>query len=942
MGPHYVGPLLHKAMKHVYLLFLSVLLHSLSAQEFHVISSSSGLNNSTVNAIEKDHNGIIWLGTRAGLYKYNEGVSKEVFKSSESFGSFGNIQSLLFTSDSILLIGLNHGGLISYDTESRTIIDDSRFANVNIEIPIVSIFEDSSGTIWLGSVGHGIKKLEVNATEWATIQSTDHVANITSCFDFAEQGDTLWFATSGDKLCYFRYSQNKVYNVENITHNLSSFRKSVDVFDSKVIFGIESLGALELTDTGSRLHEYPCRDAVYFNDEIWISTDGDGLVRYKENEYHHFSKNDFNTSLITDQYYSIFKDQSVLWLGTYNGGALAISAENPLIQKINIPTSQNLNAIHSAVSLHVSDSNVFVGFDGEGLYSLKQSQIVPFASNKEGSLSKVVTSVLLDSRLNELWVGTYFEGIYVYDLEGNLKRQFKPYTSSSYGLIHSGIWSLAQGVGDTIWIGTSEGLQIWNGEMFESLDSQQWVEKRVVVNDIVQDASSTWIARDNEVLHVKGSEVKSITFSATILDLHLYENSVIVSTEGAGIFVIDKNTDSYHSLNGSEITYSYATTSSKERIIAATNLGLCEISLLDSSSVVKQLATIQELGIGEFNRKALVAYNDGLIIGGTKGLYFYNIQAGVPLAPSNFIIDKVMIDNEWYALPKQSHGASSCPVLTIEKDQSTIQIDFELVSLFKKFDKSVQYILDGTVVKDNGESRSFSLTNLTPGKHDLVIQLVSEEGSVLRANEYVIFRRAKFYQYPAFQFLTIICFLVLASVVIVINLQKRRREMRIKLLETEKELLASKASESKALLDKRNTELEFQLIKTSNRVEILRDFKMKFTEILRLSSNSSNIESSLRDLQRTLDRELKNETYWDGLQDRYYRINDDFVAEFKVKYPQLSKGDLDFVLLLRKNLSSKEIAALLNVTLYAVRKRKYRIKKKLNLSEKEDLISVFK
>jgi len=131
-------------------------------------------------------------------------------------------------------------------------------------------------------------------------------------------------------------------------------------------------------------------------------------------------------------------------------------------------------------------------------------------------------------------------------------------------------------------------------------------------------------------------------------------------------------------------------------------------------------------------------------------------------------------------------------------------------------------------------------------------------------------------------------------------------------------------------------------LKASNRIEILRDFKVKFTQILRLSSTSSNIESDLRDLQRTIDRELKNETYWDSLQDKYYRINDDVISIFKSEYPQLTKGDLDFVLLLRKNLSPKEIAALLNITVYAVRKRKYRIKQKLNLKSEEHLLSHFK
>ena len=137
-------------------------------------------------------------------------------------------------------------------------------------------------------------------------------------------------------------------------------------------------------------------------------------------------------------------------------------------------------------------------------------------------------------------------------------------------------------------------------------------------------------------------------------------------------------------------------------------------------------------------------------------------------------------------------------------------------------------------------------------------------------------------------------------------------------------------------MSKSNTELEFQLMKTSNRMEILKDFKARFEGIIR-SKKSVEIEPTLREIQRDIERELKNEVYWDGLQDNYYRINSEFVTTIKTKFPQLTKTDLDLIILLKKSLSSKEIAAVLNITIYAVRKRKYRIKKKLDLNPEDSL-----
>jgi DNA-binding CsgD family transcriptional regulator len=227
---------------------------------------------------------------------------------------------------------------------------------------------------------------------------------------------------------------------------------------------------------------------------------------------------------------------------------------------------------------------------------------------------------------------------------------------------------------------------------------------------------------------------------------------------------------------------------------------------------------------------------------------------------------------------------------------------------------------------------------LSPGKHALILQLKNQDGIVLDSIHFYVFKKTKFWKYPLFQLITIIGSLILIATTVILNQRKRKSEIRVKLLETEKELLASKANESKALLDKRNTELEFQLIKTSNRLEILNEFKSKFKELSSLSKSSIHFDSSLRGIKMKIDRELKNEVYWDELQDKYYRINEDFIEEIKLQYPSLSKGDLDFILLLRRNLTSKEIAALLNITIYAVRKRKYRIKKKMNLNADEEIM----
>jgi DNA-binding CsgD family transcriptional regulator len=274
--------------------------------------------------------------------------------------------------------------------------------------------------------------------------------------------------------------------------------------------------------------------------------------------------------------------------------------------------------------------------------------------------------------------------------------------------------------------------------------------------------------------------------------------------------------------------------------------------------------------------------------------------------------------------------------IELADDENTIQIDFELISREKVSRFPIQYTLDGNKVNMNDVDRSLAFSNLSPGKHDLRITLFNPKGNVLDTKEFILHKKAMIWKYVAFRFFAVVIFLLAIATSIVIKIEQRKREVKIQLLETERKLLAAKASEAKALLSKSNTELEFQLMKTSNRMEILKDFKARFEGIIR-SKKSVEIEPTLREIQRDIERELKNEVYWDGLQDNYYRINSEFVTTIKTKFPQLTKTDLDLIILLNKSLTSKEIAAVLNITIYAVRKRKYRIKKKLDLNPEDSL-----
>ena len=67
-------------------------------------------------------------------------------------------------------------------------------------------------------------------------------------------------------------------------------------------------------------------------------------------------------------------------------------------------------------------------------------------------------------------------------------------------------------------------------------------------------------------------------------------------------------------------------------------------------------------------------------------------------------------------------------------------------------------------------------------------------------------------------------------------------------------------------------------------------------------------------------------------------MDKDFIKELKTKYPKLTPNDLKLCTYLRLNLSSKEIAPLLNISVRSVEISRYRLRKKMGLPTEINLV----
>lgn len=110
--------------------------------------------------------------------------------------------------------------------------------------------------------------------------------------------------------------------------------------------------------------------------------------------------------------------------------------------------------------------------------------------------------------------------------------------------------------------------------------------------------------------------------------------------------------------------------------------------------------------------------------------------------------------------------------------------------------------------------------------------------------------------------------------------------------------------------------------------EVLTNLK---DEILKRVKEKTLEKKEINDIVKFIDRNISTKTDWKVFETNFNQVHETFLKKLTDLHPNLSHGDLKLAAYLRMNLSSKEIAQLLNITLRSVELKRYRLRKKMDL-----------
>ncbi|HEY4060667.1 MAG TPA: triple tyrosine motif-containing protein [Puia sp.] len=163
-----------------------------------------------------------------------------------------------------------------------------------------------------------------------------------------------------------------------------------------------------------------------------------------------------------------------------------------------------------------------------------------------------------------------------------------------------------------------------------------------------------------------------------------------------------------------------------------------------------------------------------------------------------------------------------------------------------------------------------------------------------------------------------------AQIIALHNLEIEKSEKEIIKLQNEK--LANEV-----LLKKR--ELANASMHLVEREDALARVKDELQTLYKKTGHNHDVKTALQ-----LVNELeKNKSNWDQFASHFNEINNDFLKKLKAKFPNLTNADLKVCAYLQLNLSTKEIAQLMNISVRGVDISRYRLRKKFQLSREQTL-----
>ena len=796
----------------------------------------------------------------------------------------------------------------------------------------------------------------------------------------------------GDKVYFHSFGQMMVWDGTKIIPIRHTFSNTMYQIGGKIIIdqadGLYSLENNQLKPylTGSFFNQKQIR--FFFRDEqmkMVIGTFSDGIFSY-DGQHYNMLYPEWNNYFIRNKVNQAARyPNGNIVIGTHLDGIIAFNNKGKMIFKLN---SQNGLQNNTVLGLAIDKNlNIWQALD-KGIDFITFRDKGSFELHPVKDIGAVYSAAILDNRM---YLGTN-QGLYSKNVdEADEKFKIIPQSEGQ-------VWSctifkgkLLAGLNNGTFVVTDQGLKkISNvngvfaitpdikmpGFLLQSTYSDivsldftgnepRWSKNLRNFNDLIQFIEvdlygNIWAGHMHRgIYRLKLSEKRDEVIQTT----YYGENSTfkkdhgihpfkveerIVFTTGEKLFTFDELKDSiveYNLLN--KQLGNFATT---HRIFAAPNhhywfvtnesIGLFQIndntvrlikaypSTLFLNQVIENFENITPIS----ENQAILCLENGYAM----------LNASQPECET-LIKDKYLTLTEFLSVDQRGHIDTLSPNVSkyiLKFNQSNAQIKFSF-PLFTTDKIVFQAYLEGI---DPGWRQPVSLPvfkfeRLPEGSYTLHVKAIDPWGSESKTNEIKLVILPPLYQSTWAKLgYSLIIGILLWSFRRRVIILTRRKEQR-KRGDKEKELIRLRNEKLQDEISFKSQELANSTMLIIKKNEFLIDLKRD----LKLQKNQ--LESRFPDkyylqLVKKIDENIASHDDWKTFETNFERAHEEFIKKLKAGHPKLTPHDLRLCAYLRMNLSSKEIAPLLGISVRGLENHRYRLRKKMGLDVDANLNEV--
>nr|WP_304608469.1 triple tyrosine motif-containing protein [Pontibacter anaerobius] len=155
-------------------------------------------------------------------------------------------------------------------------------------------------------------------------------------------------------------------------------------------------------------------------------------------------------------------------------------------------------------------------------------------------------------------------------------------------------------------------------------------------------------------------------------------------------------------------------------------------------------------------------------------------------------------------------------------------------------------------------------------------------------------------------------------------------------LKAEKEIIKLNNDKLESELDHKSKELASSAMHVMQSLETIGKVRGQLQTVMEQVEDKQALHH-LRKVLRSVEEDMKVENNWDQFELHFNQLHQNFLKRLRHDFQDLTHRDIKLCAYLRMNLTSKEIASLLNLSLRGVETSRYRLRKKLNLEQEVNL-----